>query len=253
MENQPTIDQTQSSLTTHSGHGAPKGMSPVAVGTLLILVAAGSLAIGVQVGKSQMPENRQVMVQPTLTMGPEISPTLLPASPMVTGVMSPVPSSATVTAKRLTYALPSGWRTVKDATDTFEVGYDPNMSVEFDTENAGKSVNDLSVILSGKWETNPVHKSGYELYVSLEPYNGGSRHTFILQNRTDWDKLSGYHEREYTYNGWSCLVLYGIQISQSNPVNGMCVVSATRAFRFGLGTWTDEETEKVIGAVKLLK
>jgi hypothetical protein len=169
---------------------------------------------------------------------------------------TPTPTISNI--KKLLYHLPPNWNTVQDATNTFEIGYDPNMSglVDYTSfgKNQSKSINDLYISLAGKWADNPVRKIGYNIDVGIYPYDGGSRHVFILgKNSSDWDKLTGYHEKEYIYNGWSCLVLYDIVYSQSNAINGMCAISPTQGFKFGLGAGSDEETEKFISTIKLLK
>lgn len=166
--------------------------------------------------------------------------------------ISPTPEPTTA-AKKLTYFLPSGWKTVQDTSGTFEVGYDPSMSQLFTGAN-GNSVSNLSVsvTLGGTWQNNPVKKVGYNFSIAVKPYDGGSRHNFIL-GTSQWDKSADYHEKDYSYNGWNCLVLYGTFISQSDTNWGMCIIDTKRAFAFSAGTWTDQMMEQLISTIRLLK
>ncbi|MFH0863746.1 MAG: hypothetical protein V1858_01470 [Candidatus Gottesmanbacteria bacterium] len=157
-----------------------------------------------------------------------------------TVTVSPTPSIA----KKLTYSLPSGWKTVQDKSNTFEIGYNPETELVYEPSSI-----DLNI---GLTKTGQYGGSSY--YLAIKPYDGGSRHNFILGlgGIQEQDKMTGYHEINYTYNGWSCLVLYGVGISQWPSTEGMCVIDSKRAFAFGM--WKDEAaTEQIIQTIKLLK
>lgn len=157
--------------------------------------------------------------------------------------ITPEPTMAINPAKKLTYALPSGWETVRDASGTFEVGYDPDIYHTAGTD----SITNLSVSVTRNNEFG-----GYYT-VSIQPYGGGSRHTFILgQYDTDY-KSPDYHEKNYSFAGMSCLVLYGVDISQWPPIEGMCAINSARAFRFALPQMDDSKAEQILSTIKLLK
>jgi len=154
---------------------------------------------------------------------------------------SPIP---TLSAHKLTYSLPTGWTTLQDKTGTLEIAYDSKKATLFGNDSLGN----LSINLG--------QKSGYGQYFSafIKPYDGGSRHKFILGNEVlkDQDKMPDYHEKTYSYNGWNCLVLYGISLSQWPSTEGMCAISSTQAI--GFNTWQDDTgTEQIIKTIRLLK
>ena len=155
-------------------------------------------------------------------------------------------ASPTLTAKKLSYSLPTSWQTLQDRTGTLQVGYDPKL-------NQLGEIKDLSIELAGKWEMNPPRKIGSNMTFFVKLYDGGSRHAFILGNQTDWEKLPTYHEKIYVYNDWNCLVLYGTYISQSDTVHGMCATSAKQAMGFSVGGGTDADVERIISTIRLLK
>ncbi len=145
-----------------------------------------------------------------------------------------IPPTSSVSV--LTYNLPSGWQLVQDDSITFEVGYNPAIWRVSSTNNSSITIG-----------TTGTHYS-----VSLLPYNGGSRHQFIydtmhITNPSE-NRTSGYHEANYTYNGWSCLVLYNFAFSASGTTWGMCAVDNTHAFFFD-----SIQDEQIIRTVKLLK
>lgn len=160
----------------------------------------------------------------------------------VDNVPTPEP---TTSAKRLSYFLPTDWIKVQDRTGTFEIGYNPQESVF----NQGSISTDLNISLMKVGQYGGQSDS-----VSIKPYDGGSRHKFIFGTTVfqNQDKLPGYYEQNYTYNGWSCLVIYGVGISQWPTTQGMCAIDSTRAFAFS--TWKVEVgTEQLIQTIKLLK
>jgi hypothetical protein len=159
----------------------------------------------------------------------------------VTAFPSTAPTAAaTQTQKKvMMYHLPDGWKTVSDTSGTFEVGYDPSQNT---TEQR-----DQEIVLG---KIGPT--TGVIHIVSLRPYDGGSRHNFIYKqmNAPDpmQDRMPGYYESEFRYNGWSCLVLHGFSYSASGDIHGMCAVDSTRAFMFfGI------PSEDVVRTVRLLK
>ncbi len=155
-------------------------------------------------------------------------------------VNSPVPSAV---SKQLTYLLLQGWKTAQDNDQSFEVGYDPNL---FNVKSGDKIIEFFSKQFTGSYG------------VSLESYDGGSRHQFIYKklgytNGVDEaDKMEDYHEKEYNYQGWKCLVLYGLSFSASGNVWGMCPVNSSQAIFFG-SPGGETETEQMIRTIKLLK
>ncbi len=158
---------------------------------------------------------------------------------------SPLASPTANPAKNLNYLLPTGWKTVQDKTGTFEIGYNPETDLIF----GPSSINNLNV---GLTKVGQYGGSSYNL--TIKPYDGGSRHNFILgpSGIQEQDKMADYHEKNYTYNGWSCLVLYGISISQWPSTQGMCAIDSKQAFAFGM--WKDEAaTKQIIQTIKLLK
>lgn len=167
--------------------------------------------------------------------------TITPTSPTPSPKATPTPAPA----KKLTYKLPAGWKTVADSSGTFEVGYDPE---KYKITGSGSTEN-LQVTISS------VNQFQGYYFVALAPYDGGSRHKFILGNTVlqAQDKPEGYHEKSYTYNGQSCLVLYGVSISQWPAVEGMCAAGGTRAFRFGIMENNDAAVEKIISTIRLLR
>lgn len=170
--------------------------------------------------------------------------------PIMEQILSTFKFSTTpsTTIKKLIYFLPTGWTTVQDASKTFEVGYDPKLNQLFPDGQKNLAIN-----LAGLWSSNPAQKIGSNISIALKPYDGSSRRNFILKTATGWEKLPTYHEIEYTYNGWGCLVLYGIYISQSDTIWGMCSIPNSQAITFSLGGGSDDQAEQIISTVKLLK
>lgn len=136
-----------------------------------------------------------------------------------------VPTQGTATV--LTYNLPSGWKTIQDPTETFEVGYDPA-----NTKDSGDK--SFAGILLLKMRPTPADGYASSFSVSLKAYDGGARHQFIYKNvgqtPVKSDYMPGYNEKEYTYNNHSCLFLNGISISMYAINWGMCDVGNNQAF-----------------------
>lgn len=149
--------------------------------------------------------------------------------------------SPTPQATKLTYYLPPGWRTTQDKSGKIEIGYDP------------------ATVFPGTFETRDLYiflmpKDGgaYTTSLALSPYDGGSRHKFI--NPYTWDiKLPTYHEKNYLYNGWSCLVIYGASSSQGKQVNGMCAVGNNQALSFDTQNADDQSVEQILRTIRILK
>ncbi len=163
-----------------------------------------------------------------------------PIKQAATDIPSAAPTAAaTKTQKKvMIYHLPDGWKTASDSSGSFEVGYDPNSNVPS----------------SNNWEVEMGQKGPLTMhhYISLKPYDGGSRHNFIYKqlNVTDpeQNKIPGYYESDFVYNGWSCLVLHGFGFSASGDIQGMCAIDSTRAFFF-----VSIPSEDVVRTVRLLK
>lgn len=158
----------------------------------------------------------------------------------IAGGITNAPETPTTTAKKLAYQLPSGWLTAQNPSKTYEVSYDPEKYV-FNDRAAGTGINIL-----------PKNGGAYAYFLNILPYDGGSRHQFILQGTTDYQS-SWYHEQNYTYNGMSCLVLYGVDVSQWPPTVGMCAINGSSAFYFSLRPSDDATAEKIVSTIRLLK
>lgn len=164
-----------------------------------------------------------------------------PANQQITTQPSSAPISVSAEPQKesVSYYLPNGWKTAADTTGTFEVGYNPS-------ENSVEQ-RDKEIVLGKLGPT-----TGILHIISLLPYDGGSRHNFIYKqmNAVDpiQDRMPGYYESEFVYNGWSCLVLHGFSYSASGDVHGMCAVDSSRAFMF-----FSIPSEDVVRTVRLLK
>lgn len=167
-------------------------------------------------------------------------------SPAVTATI--VPQSIS----KITYNLPTGWKLAKDTTGRFEVGYD---SSRYNATSSEKEVD-----LSGKWveQEGKAHRLGWNQNFSLTGYSGGSRHAELYKilgvtaEFRDW-KSPKYSEREYLYNGWNCLVINGVSISQYPVAWGYCPISSTEALVLAFDGPNWSEVEQQLSAVRLLK
>lgn len=158
-------------------------------------------------------------------------------------------------SKQLTYSLPFGWSTIKDSSGEIEVGYDPAVTdVQSDSPNLG-------VRITGKWQYNPVKKLGGDYSAYIGSYDGGSRHTNLhkaiglsseMLAANQW-KHPSYHEKEYSYNDWSCLVIIGVDISQYPQIWGICPTSSSKAVYITAGGLEDSVIEQFIKTIKVLK
>ena len=153
-----------------------------------------------------------------------------------------------VSPVKLSYHLPDGWETVQDTSETLEIGYDPNISESSTSYITG------GVAAVGKWESNPTRKISGNYTAVVGMYDGGSRHTNLLSghlglseaelNSGIWKYPNYYFEREYLYNGWPCLVIFGFSSSQTPGVQGICPIGSTRAiFISSDSTFSDKEAD----------
>lgn len=155
--------------------------------------------------------------------------------------------------KRLTYSLPAGWVTVSDTTGKLEVGYDP---ARYDA-----SARDQRIDLSGRWTGtgSDVRRLGWNKHVYLKSPSGGSRHQELYKilgvdrNSASWKSPTYYAEREYSYSGWNCLVINGVDISQYPVAWGYCPISANQALVLAFDGYNWSEIEQQLAAVKVLK
>ncbi len=166
-----------------------------------------------------------------------------------TDTTSSAAASTTPTLPRLTYVVPSGWTKIADPTGKFEGAYDPANSNLFEGGGEGlifsrKSLNDNGI--------------GYRTYMTtkLLPYDGGSKHSFIYKNMNsgntlqNQDKSDTYVEKEYSYNGKTCLFLSGISLSQFPNVWGMCDAGSGQAF---LITFYETDSAIYLQSVQTIK
>ena len=162
----------------------------------------------------------------TIRMNNTIQEKSIVQNEFVTASLPPttvVPTKTTL--KNLTYALPQGWMTVKDATGKLQIGYDPNR------DKPCGSTTDLDIGVCMKTS----YGYGSHLSVRIYDYDGGSRHAFLYNHMSvpqKQDYLDDYNETEFMWNGNNCLFLNGIQISQSPTVWGMCALGNNQALFF---------------------
>lgn len=187
-------------------------------------------------------------VYPTPTISDSVSTISIPT-------VSPT-KAPTAKGKKLTYSLPAGWKTVNDAFDRLQIGYNPAI-------NSLGEIGTNSIYTNGIWnQTSPVTRSGYWWSAQMVPYSGGSRHQTIYRQMQvsgpkDSDCPGHFQEKEYVYNGWSCLVLSGICVSQSPQIQGLCPISRTEAVYFMIGDGIDPPNyslvESLLSTVKVLR
>ena len=181
----------------------------------------------------------QSFVQPVSdsTPTPAVSVSIPPSSETPIEVPTPTPKNV----QTLKYALPKGWETATDNSGRLEVGYDPTILLP--------TPGNLNIYFAHR-----AYPSS-SISLTLRPYSGGSRHQFIYEElgytteMANKERFTDYYEKEYRYNGWSCLVLYGLGYSARGTTWGMCVTSSTQAlFIEGSG---EETTIKTISSIKL--
>lgn len=175
--------------------------------------------------------------------------TIIPSSIDECSCQGPPRCELTIKTNTLSYKLPTGWKATADRSRVFEVAYDPKKS-----KPASNLLTDLFIDILKVGIPGP--NQGYSFYITLTTYSGGSKHQFIYDqlgttNPTS-NSLDNYSEREYTYNGKSCLVLYNFVVSQSGATNGMCDSENGKAYFFSIQTNSPELTERIIQTIKLL-
>ena len=180
------------------------------------------------------------------------TPTPTPPPPIDLTSQTATSSANTANIKKLIYSLPTDWLTVKDTTNMLEVGYDVN---RYEAISQDKRIE-----LLGKWavQGSDQKRLGGNNYFYFSSYQGGSRHNELYkilgENPTSTGStMPGYSEREYSYNGWSCLFLNGISISQYPVTWGYCPISSTQALVVGFDTPNWSEIEKQLSTVRVIK
>lgn len=168
-----------------------------------------------------------------------------------TPVLEPI-----IQRKKLSYLLPSGWKTITSPNGRLELGFDP-ATTQFQTTDTNPS----GISLTGIWSTTPgqTRNLGSRYSFSIKSYDGGSRHNFLYRELsfkpygTNYDDIpENNYEREYQVSGWPCLVLFRIEISQWPQTWGICPISKTEALSFSMDG-EEELVEKVLQTVRLLK
>lgn len=237
-----------------------RGFAPVII-IIAVFALIGAYFVGATVGKPNFNEwfGPKGFIRNEESLK-DLYGTQIP-TPVPTPASSPAPASpssglggSTSTPKtqaiKLAYNLPTGWKTAQDANNQIEIGYNPETNNPSTTYVAG------AVSALGKWAENPTRRLAGSYTAKLGTYDGGSRHKAILGpdlEKQGWEKFSEYHEKEYIYNTWSCLVLYGIYVSQSDITWGMCAVSSTQAIYFSSSMMDEQKIEQAIQTIKLLK
>ena len=234
-----------------------RGFTPIIilVGIVMaIVIAGGAYYFGKSVVPTPQPQNRTVISQtPQPSSTPNIIPnviseptpqvTITPSSNKNTSI-SPLPSATSVSksVKNIEYSLPSGWKTIVDSTGKLEVGYDAS---RYNATSKEKWVE-----LSGKWilEGKTSKRLGGNKIFYLSAYSGGSRHNELYkilgENPTSMGSTTkDYSEREYVYNGWKCLVLNGISISEYPVAWGYCPISSTESLVLAFDNFDWSEIE----------
>lgn len=75
----------------------------------------------------------------------------------------------------------------------------------------------------------------------------------VTSASSDWKSPKYYSEKEYSYNGWNCLVINGVDISQYPVAWGYCPVSSNEALVIAFDGYDWSEIEQQIMAMRLLK
>ena len=188
----------------------------------------------------QQVKSSNVAPTPTPFIVSTITPTIIVDPTVTISKPSPTPKPSSIIP--LSYYLPSGWLEVKSAVSSYSVGYDPStMDITQNTDN-------------GLYIRYKTTKYSFADFSFIEkPYNGGSRHSFIyniMGGNAIQDRLPGYREKEYKINGTNCLMLIGIQPSQSLPTWGMYAISSTKAILINMFVLDDGSIEKILKTIK---
>jgi len=193
-------------------------------------------------------------ITPSVSLTPTITPSVSPSnspSPTITPSVSPTVSISS--SIKLTYNLPSSWKVISDINGRLSVGYD---STKYDA-----SARTNQVDLSGKFvgtQGVDMRRLGGNKSFYFSTYDGGSRHAELFKilgvssGQSDW-KSPKYSEREYSYNGWKCLLINGVNISQYPVSWGYCPISGNEALVFAFDGYSWSEIEQQMSAVRILK
>lgn len=188
------------------------------------------------------------VTQPAQTQDAITSPTLVPVSSSPTAVAKQV--------RKISYGLPTGWQTKTDKEGRFEVGFDAD---RYDASNDAAN-DDNRIDLSGKWvsENGQMKRLGWNKQFYITSYVGGSRHDEVYKILGENPSSTGsttkdYSEREYSYNGWNCLFINGVSISQYPVAWGYCPISSTEALVLAFDSYDWIEIEKQTAAIRLVK
>jgi hypothetical protein len=255
MENQPNTNNSENTFTPVS---QSPNLSQTKTG-LLLPIWLVPMVIAIVFGYGGYYYGKQSSVvkfedrQPTAKVSPQ--PThveQITTEPLVTTIVKP--SSTPKPSKKLTYSLPANWKTLTDTNGRLDVGYD---STKYD---ASAKINQVD--LSGRWvgtQGPDLHRLGGNKNFYLTTYNGGSRHTELYKIlgvtsvSSDWKSPKYYLEKEYSYNGWNCLVINGVDISQYPVAWGYCPISNNEALVLAFDDYDWSEIEQQIMAVRFLK
>ncbi|MBI2310106.1 hypothetical protein HYU89_04390 [Candidatus Collierbacteria bacterium] len=235
----PIDSQPSSSIVARKN----KYLSIIGIVLVLILFSAGGYFLGYKKGAQLSDNLKQSTSSPTVpTNSQQPSNIITPTTSQEPVNNSPQPTTS-VTTKTLSYALPIGWKTIQDSTGAFEIGYDQNIYKP--------TQNNQSIMLA--YTAHPGSNT-----IALVSYDGGSLHQAIYKQlgydarAVAIEKNKDYYEKEYSYSGWRCLVMYGLNYSASGNVWGICAVSSDKALFFS-GLDTPLSTEQFIQTFKYLK
>lgn len=210
---------------------------------IFILFGFGAYNLGKQASVTTLETATEPSVQPTQDI--VVSPTSTPISNAPTAVAKQVRKSS--------YALPTGWQTKTDTTERLEVGYDASRYDMSSQENR--------IDLAGKWvtENGQMKRLGWNKQFFITSYSGGSRHAELYKilgvtaQDDTWKAPKYFGEREYSYNGWNCLFINGVSISQYPVAWGYCPISATEALVLAFDGYEWSDIEQQTAAIRLVK
>lgn len=143
----------------------------------------------------------------------------------------------TIPTKEISYSLPSGWETIKDTNNQFEIGFNPN--------ELNASSYPARIRLNRK-------QCCFSFDIRIESYDGGARHSLLNQNFQGYETNSNTFEKNYLINGKSGLVIYNVEYS-STTVIGMINIDRTKAFVFNSTGGNEQQIEQILSTIKLLQ
>ena len=202
---------------------------------IIIIISLIGIAIAYSFG------TKKVNISLTATPSPTPSTTSVPTQAIPTAKPTNIATPTPTNIKTLQYKLPTGWKTIKDTSGTLELGYDPS---KYDTSSITDKRIDLKYISNGFFGGT----------VRILDYDGGSRHKFLLEASgagSSFDKTDYYFEKEYYYNGKSCLLISGAYVSASLDTWMMCNASGGKAIF--VNTQGEKDTTSLMSTVKVLK